>query len=817
MRSRKFLICFIFVVVSLLSFTFNVKAGTYETSELIKVEGAQVRTSGNAGLRFVATETYEGTEETYGILLAFGEAEANESFVVDGTVNGKTVANAVIATAENGQFAVTLYDIPEVFYGQKVSARAYVKVGENYVYASTVTVRSLVEVAEVAYEAGNRTPFVENIYKTINGIELNFNGGQFVAPYNFHATKLNGNATGNFITICTKANETAGSNQWWHRVFFKATEVANLWKVAAVAKSGADYPTIDYDYVIGIHQNIGLESETWAKAGEFVNLENATDYYAYFTAPTGEGTGVDVNVKIEIASNSTLLLGGKALFSEGEELPSVKRAGYDFNGWYDNAELTGEVVTTHVDAQQYYASYTPIIYSISYEFGNGWPTTDEWPLTEYTVETETIVLPGVDEMEYDGDGTFGGWYDNALFTGEQITEIPTGSYGDLTLYAKWISNESETIELSAADTAAIEALTPTKIVYSDVASGNYVVNGVTYAANSEAFPTLAAAVAAAVEGDKIYVFAGTYNGAVAITVANVTVYGPNYGVVGKATRNEEAEISGVTAITANNVTLNGLKHTGPISVAGSDITITNCYVAPTSTLNGYNCNRKGCIADTAATTNLTISNCYINAPGSTHTISAQFLTLGAKATNFTLTGNYITNADATATGSYTPAASRLYSTAGTLTISNNEFAWGTSGYLLHIGNNGNECTEINVIENIIDTNSNMTATAGIQITKAAATINYIGNVFKNCSGSTILFGSDAGSTVTVKYNNFAAGTAFKVGDFGSANISFENNYYAESAYSTATKVTPTDFDAYTHDADGLAAYEAAYAAYKTQE
>ena len=817
MRSRKFLICFIFVVVSLLSLSFNVKAGTYETSELIKVEGAQVRTSGNAGLRFVATETYEGAEETYGILLAFGEAEANESFVVDGTVNGKAVANAEIAASENGQYAVTLYDIPEVFYGQKVSARAYVKAGENYVYASTVTVRSLVEVAEVAYEAGNRTPFVENIYKTTNGIELGFDGGKFAAPYNFNATKLNGTATGYYITICTSENETAGSNMWWHRVYFKATGIENLWKVVAATKAGIDYPEVDYDYIIGIHQNIGLESETWAKAGEFVNLENATDYYAYFAAPTGEGP--DVDVKIALSTNSTLLLGGKALLSEGEELPNVEKAGYEFNGWYDNAELTGEVVTTHVDATKYYASYTAVNYYISYEYGNGWPV-DDYPPSEYTVESETIVLPGVDEMEFDGDGTFAGWYDNPLFTGEPITEIATGSYGDLTLYAKWISNESETIELSAADTAAIEALAPTKIVSEDVESGNYVVNGVTYAANVEAFSTLNAAIAAAVEGDKIYVFAGTYIGEDAtITLANITIYGPNYGVAGKATRSDEAVISCVIYIKANNVTLNGLKHVSPISVAGDDITITNCYITPDSCLSGSGNNRKGCIADTAATTNLTISNCYINAPGTTHAISTQFLTLGSKATNLTLTGNYITNADCTATGSYTPAASRLYNVAGVLTISNNEFRWGTDGYLLYIVNSTSELTEANFIENVIDTNSNMSATAGIQVEKGSATLvtNYIGNVFKNCSGSTLLFKNDTGSTVNVKYNNFAAGTAFKVGAFGSANISFENNYYAESAYSTATNVTPTDFDTYTHDADGLAAYEVAYAAYKTEE
>ena len=116
MRSKKLLICLVFLFVSLFAFGFSAKVNAIETSELIKVEGAQVRTTGNAGIRFVATEAYEGENETYGILLAFGEAEADENFVVGGTVNGKAVANAEIATAENGQYAVTLYDIPQAFY-----------------------------------------------------------------------------------------------------------------------------------------------------------------------------------------------------------------------------------------------------------------------------------------------------------------------------------------------------------------------------------------------------------------------------------------------------------------------------------------------------------------------------------------------------------------------------------------------------------------------------------------------------------------------------------------------------------------------------
>jgi uncharacterized repeat protein (TIGR02543 family) len=38
------------------------------------------------------------------------------------------------------------------------------------------------------------------------------------------------------------------------------------------------------------------------------------------------------------------------------------------------------------------------------------------------------------------DYTFGGWYGNARFTGDAVTEIPTGSTGNKTFYAKWTVN-----------------------------------------------------------------------------------------------------------------------------------------------------------------------------------------------------------------------------------------------------------------------------------------------------------------------------------------------------------------------------------------
>ncbi|WP_395013630.1 InlB B-repeat-containing protein [Robinsoniella peoriensis] len=55
----------------------------------------------------------------------------------------------------------------------------------------------------------------------------------------------------------------------------------------------------------------------------------------------------------------------------------------------------------------------------------------------YTPYTETIILPTAEQITKNGC-IFKGWYKNPSFTGTPITEITKGSYGDMTLYAKWI-------------------------------------------------------------------------------------------------------------------------------------------------------------------------------------------------------------------------------------------------------------------------------------------------------------------------------------------------------------------------------------------
>ncbi|WP_430810262.1 MULTISPECIES: InlB B-repeat-containing protein [unclassified Carboxylicivirga] len=116
-------------------------------------------------------------------------------------------------------------------------------------------------------------------------------------------------------------------------------------------------------------------------------------------------------------------------------LQPATRAGYAFRGWFSNAEFTGEQVTTIPQGSTghyaLYAKWELISYGITYQLNGG--VNADGNMMNYTIEDETLSLQPATRAGY----AFKGWYNNAEFTGEQVTTIPQGSTGDYSLYAKW--------------------------------------------------------------------------------------------------------------------------------------------------------------------------------------------------------------------------------------------------------------------------------------------------------------------------------------------------------------------------------------------
>ena len=168
---------------------------------------------------------------------------------------------------------------------------------------------------------------------------------------------------------------------------------------------------------------------------DVVNLKADTTFYAlwreyrvslFYEIPGGEGTSVKI---YKDASNSPYV---------------PERGGYEFDGWYENASLSGNPVTGiqyHAAKDKYYAKWNLITYTVTFSVsgdhvGN---TADR----TYNVETD-LLLPTVEKDKY----TFLGWCRNADLSDEPIKVIESGNFGNVTLYAKF-KGDDRTVLLDA--------------------------------------------------------------------------------------------------------------------------------------------------------------------------------------------------------------------------------------------------------------------------------------------------------------------------------------------------------------------------------
>ena len=158
------------------------------------------------------------------------------------------------------------------------------------------------------------------------------------------------------------------------------------------------------------------------------------------TMPEGQSVSKEITIETSLSS-----------------LPEPTRTGYTFAGWFTDPAFTEGTQKTQISGATaditLYAKWEPVIYTITYIVNDG-PTT----IDTYTIETETITaLPVPAETE---GYTFEGWYTD-LTDGTQITEIASGSTGNITLYAK-MTETSSGIKYTTPEVSFIEVtITPT--------------------------------------------------------------------------------------------------------------------------------------------------------------------------------------------------------------------------------------------------------------------------------------------------------------------------------------------------------------------
>src|SRR5690625_9496 len=150
------------------------------------------------------------------------------------------------------------------------------------------------------------------------------------------------------------------------------------------------------------------------------------------------------------------------------EIPSgASTEGKEFIEWNSKSDGSG---TTYTPGEKLsmpdhditlYAQSQQVEYDINYETNGGHFKNDDIVET-YTVDDE-INLPTAEAIEKE-DYIFIGWYDNDTFEGEKITEIPKGSHGDKTFYAKWQDEQEANQEAAETVEKTIDNLPDVKEV-----------------------------------------------------------------------------------------------------------------------------------------------------------------------------------------------------------------------------------------------------------------------------------------------------------------------------------------------------------------
>ena len=390
---------------------------------------------------------------------------------------------------------------------------------------------------------------------------------------------------------------------------------------------------------------------------------------------------------------------------------------------------------------------------------------------------------------------FLGW----MMNDQYVTEIPEGTPSEVTLVAKWREDA----------------------IYVGLSDEDWVV------------PTLAEALAIAKPTDKIIFLPGTYNETVTISIADLTIVGPNEGVnPNKETRKEEAIFTGNIKIapSATNLTIDGLAFTGDAyientksaSYSGFKFMNNKCYDT-TETTEAWNYDRYKTtgfiefrLGDGGATNNFVYKNNLFDNVSATNILSN-------RAVNLIVEGNVFKDFDRDA---FRTAGGYVY---GTLLFADNTFEQTTAGNGYHAmffkalaGSSGTLCTLIiknNTFKNVGNANGLDSPFKGVISSdffqENPTDIIIEGNIFDHCYNYLWLRNNGANTdtkrwTCNVKNNQFLGlPHDYYFGTFRGSDSETTNPYYAvfgENYYEDNNGTVITDLTPYANMFKHLATY-----------
>ena len=248
----------------------------------------------------------------------------------------------------------------------------------------------------------------------------NFSDKQSVLVMNKDNAKLNGQQIGTFnITAMQESKYPAYIGTTNHggagesRYFVGKIFGARIWDNGELVRFFV--PARDKDGNVGFYDLVTHQM--------FLNA--GTGNFAY---------GHSINY---IANGGTIAANAPKTFVSGDlpiTLPTPTRAGYEFGGWFLSSDFSGAAQTTipaGTDSNVYVYAKWIKTYNITYHLGGGINAEDN--PTEFNERTLPLTLKAPTRDGF----TFGDWYQNPAYSGNQMTTIDAGTEKNVSLWAKW--------------------------------------------------------------------------------------------------------------------------------------------------------------------------------------------------------------------------------------------------------------------------------------------------------------------------------------------------------------------------------------------
>ena len=320
--------------------------------------------------------------------------------------------------------------------------------GQNCTVAAPATVSGLTALsATVTANTGYSLPAAVTV--TVNGSTLaaskyTYQGGKITIPAGYikGAIGITATAVPKTYTVSFHVNYSGGTNPASRTVTYNST----YGTLPAPTRRGYTFG--------GWYTTKALT--TPVKSSTKVTTTRDHTLYAKWTANTYTVT-LDANGGTVTPATLSVVYDGKYGDGYNDSLPSAKRDGYTFTGWY-TAKIGGlKVEPFHLISKAYdhtiYACWTPNTYTVTL-IGSGGKGTS---LASYTYGVgATLPTDWTKQC-----AKFDGWY-TAQTGGTKVTRISTTTLGDQSYYARWSDAHTAVVDAAVEPTCTATGLTAGK-------------------------------------------------------------------------------------------------------------------------------------------------------------------------------------------------------------------------------------------------------------------------------------------------------------------------------------------------------------------